>query len=109
THAGPGVRATGSLPRVSGPRVVPKLTGPRNRVKRPPNSSGAYIVGANVTGRRSFALSYARALDEKILIDDTRTCRNDERVTDVAAESDGKVHRAAIAEANHWSTGTRVE
>ena len=78
-------------------------------MKGPADFSGAHIVRANVTGRRSFALADTGALDEKILIHDARGRCDDERFADVAAEAGRKVDPSGIAEVGSRSTGGRVE
>src|SRR5688572_2868246 len=75
----------------------------------PPDASGANVVRADVARRRAFSLTDARTLNEKILVDDARTGRNQKGIADLASKSDGEVDETRVAERAHRPPGARVE
>src|SRR2546423_9545461 len=49
SHPGPRIGTTGSLPGIWWPRVVPELSGSRNRMKRPSDLPGMHVVRTNIS------------------------------------------------------------
>jgi hypothetical protein len=88
---------------------VTELAGTRDRVEGPPNAAGAYVVRAHVTRGRTFALSHACSLNEEVLVDDTRTRRDEKRIVDVASKAKAQVDEAGITERRNRTARSGVE
>jgi hypothetical protein len=78
-------------------------------VKRPANASAADVVSADISRRRPFFFSDARALDEQVLVDHTRTRSNDIGVAHTPAQPGGKIDPPAVAEACDRTTSPRIQ
>src|SRR4029077_4947569 len=93
-QAGPAVAAAGRLPGAGGPRLVAKLAGGRNRVKRPADGTGADVIRPQVAGRRPFLLADPHALDQDILVDSAGTRCDEIRLADRTPQTRGEIYGA---------------
>src|ERR1700722_12227752 len=71
-HPGPIVGGSGIFPGVFRPGVITELSRPWDRVEGPAQSSGAYIEGADVSGRRWMGFRACPTNDDDILINAAR-------------------------------------
>jgi hypothetical protein len=75
----------------------------------PANPSGSHVVGADVTGCRSFAFSDASTLNEKILVDGAGARGDEKCIADVASESNAQVNEARVTERVNRAPRARIE
>src|SRR3982751_4031356 len=80
-----------------------------NGVERPTDLSRAHIVRADVAGGRAFLFADARALDEKILVDDPRRRGDEISPADISAQSFRKIYPAAVTKTNGRPAGCGIE
>ena len=100
-HHRPHVRVPGVLPGAVEPRLVAELAGLRNRVEDPAHLAGAHVVAADVAGRHLRSprtVRDDRAEHDDVGADDRRRRVGVLALVDLAAQADGGVHHAAVAE-----------
>ena len=78
-------------------------------MKGPANPARSNVVRANVAGCRSFALSNASTLNEKVLMDDARARRDEKRIVDITSEPEPQINEPRVAERVNRTPGARVE
>ena len=107
-HDGPDVDAGAIAPRPRLPRVVPGLSLARHGVEPPHELSRAHVPRADVAARTArHAFGHERAGDHEIA-EDRRRRRHAVRARHVG-HAGAEVHRPALAERRHGTSGARVE
>src|ERR1039457_5425963 len=81
----------------------------RDGVKAPANCPGTHVKSADVARRGWKILCHQPANDEKVAVDNSRTCGRDRDLVPIAAQTFPQIHAASGAESCDRQSGARIE